>query len=80
MKLKSKKLIPRAELERRIIDGNIISIKAFMAVMYYKKHYATEEERKLIREFERAYAVVILTTIGFLTVLITGIMNIVQYL
>lgn len=79
MKLKSKKLIPRAELERRVIDGNIISIKAFMAVMYYKKHYATKEERKLIREYEKAYAVVILTAIGFLTVLITGIMNIMQY-
>lgn len=79
MKLKSKKLIPRAELERRVIDGNIISIKAFMAVMYYKKHYATKEERKLIREYERAYAVVVLTAIGFLTVLITGIMNIMQY-
>lgn len=79
MKLKSKKLIPRAELERRVIDGNIISIKAFMAVMYYKKHYATKEERKLIREYEKAYAVFILTAIGFLTVLITGIMNIMQY-
>lgn len=79
MKLKSKKLIPRAELERRVIDGNIISIKAFMAVMYYKKHYATKEERKLIREYEKAYAVVTLTAIGFLTVLITGIMNIMQY-
>lgn len=78
MKLKSKKLIPRAELERRIIDGNSI-VKVFMAVMYYKKHYATKEERKLIRELERAYAVVILTAIGFLTVLITGIMNIMQY-
>lgn len=77
MKLKSKKLIPRAELERRVIDGNIIS--AFMAVMYYKKHYATKEERKLIKEIERAYGVVILTAIGFLTVLITGIMNIMQY-
>lgn len=53
MKLKSKKLIPRAKLERRVIDGNIISIKAFMAVMYYKKHYATKEERKLIREYEK---------------------------
>lgn len=79
MKLKSKKLISRAELERRVIDGNIISIKAFMAVMYYKKHYATEEERKLIREYEKAYAVLILTAMGFLTVLITGIMNIMQY-
>lgn len=79
MILKSKKLVPKAELERRIIDGNIISIKAFMAVMYYKKHYATKEERKLIREYERAYAVLILTAIGFLTVLITGIMNIMQY-
>lgn len=77
MKLKSKKLIPRAELKRRVIDGNIIS--AFMTVMYYKKHYATKEERKLIKEIERAYAVVILTAIGFLTVLITGIMNIMQY-
>lgn len=79
MILKSKKLVPKAELERRVIDGNIISIKAFMAVMYYKKHYATKEERKLIREYEKAYAVVILTAIGFLTVLITGIMNIMQY-
>lgn len=76
-------MIPRAELERRVIDGNIISIKAFMAVMYYKKHYATKEERKLIREYEKAYAVVMLTAmtaIGFLTVLITGIMNIMQCL
>ncbi len=54
MILKSKKLVPKAELERRIIDGNIISIKAFMAVMYYKKHYATKEERKLIREYEKS--------------------------
>lgn len=47
--------------------------------MYYKKHYATKEERKLIREYEKAYGVLILTAIGFLTVLITGIMNILQY-
>ena len=52
----------------------------FIDIMYYKKHYANKEERKLIRECERAFFVVAMSGLAFLTVLITGIANIVQYL
>lgn len=77
MILKSKK---KAELERRIINRNIINPMLFIDIMYYKKHYANKEERKLIRECERAFFVVAMSGLAFLTVLITGIANIVQYL
>ena len=77
MILKSKK---KAELERRIINRNIINPMLFIDIMYYKKHYANKEERKLIRECERAFFVVTMSGLAFLTVLIRGIANIVQYL
>lgn len=77
MILKSKK---KAELERRIINRNIMNPMLFIDIMYYKKHYANKEERKLIRECERAFFVVTMSGLAFLTVLITGIANIVQYL
>lgn len=80
MILKSKKLVPKAELERRIINRNIINPMLFIDIMCYKKHYANKEERKLIRECERAFFVVTMAGLSFLTVLITGIANIVQYL
>ena len=74
MILKSKK---KAELERRIINRNIMNPMLFIDIMYYKKHYANKEERKLIRECERAFFVVTMSGLAFLTVLITGIANIV---
>ena len=77
MILKSKK---KADLERRIINRNIMNPMLFIDIMYYKKHYANKEERKLIRECERAFFVVTMSGLAFLTVLITGIANIVQYL
>lgn len=77
MILKSKK---KAELEHRIINRNIINSMLFIDIMCYKKHYANKEERKLIRECERAFFVVTMAGLSFLTVLITGIANIVQYL
>lgn len=77
MILKSKK---KAELERRIINRSIMNPILFIDIMYYKKHYANKEELKLIRECERAFFVVIMSGLAFLTVLITGIANIVQYL
>lgn len=80
MILKSKKLVPKAEIERRIINRNIMNPMSFIDIMYYKKHYANKEERKLIRECERAFFVVTMSGLAFLTVLITGITNIVQYL
>ena len=52
----------------------------FIDIMCYKKHYANKEERKLIGEYERACFVVTMAGLAFLTVLITGIANIVQYL
>lgn len=80
MIFKSKKLVPKAELERRIINRNIMNPMLFIDIMYYKKHYANKEERKLIRECERAFFVVTMSGLAFLTVFITGIANIVQYL
>ena len=80
MILKSKKLVPKAELERRIINRNIINPMLFIDIMYYKKHYANKEERKLIGEYERACFVAIMSGLALLTVLIIGIMEIVQYL
>lgn len=80
MILKSKKLVPKVELERRIINRNIMNPMLFINIMYYKRHYANKEERKLIRECERAFFVVTMSGLTFLTVLITGIANIVQYL
>lgn len=80
MILKSKKLVPKAEIERRIINRNIMNPMLFIDIMYYKKHYANKEEHKIIRECERAFFVVTVSGLAFLTVLITGIANIVQYL
>ena len=80
MILKSKKLVPKAEIERRIINRNIMNPMIFIDIMYYKKHYANKEERKLIRECEKAFFVVTMSGLAFLTVLIIGIANIVQYL
>ena len=77
MVLKSKK---KAELECRIINRNIINSMLFIDIMCYKKHYANKEERKLIRECEKAFFVVAMSGLAFLSVLITGIANIVQYL
>ena len=77
MILKSKK---KAELERRIINRNIINPMLFIDIMCYKKHYANKEERNLIRECERAFFVVIMSGLALLTVLIAGIMEIAQYL
>ena len=74
MILKSKK---KAELERRIINRNIMNPMLFIDIMYYKKHYANKDERKLIRECEKAFFVVTMSGLAFLTVLITGIANIV---
>ncbi len=76
MILKSKK---KAELERRIINRNIINPMLFIDIMCYKKHYANKEERNLIRECERAFFVVIMSGLALLTVLIAGIMEIAQY-
>ena len=53
MILKSKK---KAELERRIINRNIMNPMLFIDIMYYKKHYANKEERKLIRECEKHFS------------------------
>ena len=36
MILKSKKLVPKAELERRIINRNIMNPMLFIDIMYYK--------------------------------------------
>ena len=77
MILKSKK---KAELERRIINRNIINPMLFIDIMCYKKHYANKEERKLIRECEKAFFVVTMSGLAFLTVLIAGIIEIAQYL
>ena len=77
MILKSKK---KAELEHRIINRNIINPMLFIDIMCYKKRSANKEERKLIGEYERACFVVIMSGLALLTVLITGIMEIVQYL
>ena len=77
MILKSKK---KAELERRIINRNIMNPMLFIDIMYYKKHYANKEERKLIRECEKAFFVVTMSGLAFLTVLIAGIIEIAQYL
>lgn len=79
MILKSKKLA-KAEIERRIINRNIMNPMLFIDIMYYKKHYANKEERKVIKECERAFFVVTMSGLAFLTVLIIGIANIVQHL
>lgn len=43
MILKSKKLVPKAEIEHRIINRNIINPMLFIDIMCYKKHYANKE-------------------------------------
>ena len=53
---KSKKLVSKAEIERRIINRNIMNPILFIDIMYYKKHYANKEELKLIRECEKHFS------------------------